>query len=242
MILWAHRGASFEAPENTLAAFSRALDNGVHGIELDVHAIDGERFVFHDRYLERLTATPGRLKDLTAEQIRQLKVFGQQSIPTLREALTHIDGRCHVNIELKGDVPTHDLLQDIDHAIAHTNVSSEQLLISSFNHHWLKRLKALRAELKVGALSASCPLSYCRFAEELNAYSAHFAVDFVTPELITDGHQRGLQVYVYTVDEQHDIEELHAMGVDGIFTNHPRYASNVVSGLTTAGNEPLLHF
>ncbi|MCA1767885.1 MAG: glycerophosphodiester phosphodiesterase [Idiomarina sp.] len=200
MILWAHRGASYEAPENTLAAFSRAMDSGVHGIELDVYAIDGERFVFHDRYLERLTATPGRLKDLTAQQIRQLKVFGQQSI------------------------------------------QPEQLLVSSFNHHWLQRLKKRRPEIKIGALSASCPLSYCYFAEELQAFSAHFAVDFVTPELVEDGHQRGLQVYVYTVDEHHDIEELHAMGVDGIFTNHPSYAQNIVAGLTTTGNEPILHY
>jgi len=85
-------------------------------------------------------------------------------------------------------------------------------------------------------------LSYCYFAEELKAFSAHFAVDFVTPELVADGHRRGLQVYVYTVDGQHDIEELHAMGVDGIFTNHPSYAQNVVAGLTTAGNEPILHY
>lgn len=128
MILWAHRGASYEAPENTLAAFSRAMDSGVHGIELDVYAIDGERFVFHDRYLERLTATPGRLKDLTAEQIKHLKVFGQQSIPTLREALAHINGHCHVNIELKGDMPTKELLLDIDYALKNTNFKPEQLL------------------------------------------------------------------------------------------------------------------
>ena len=98
MKIWAHRGASAEAPENTLAAFSRAMDAQVHGIELDVYAIDGERFVFHDRYLERLTATPGRLKDLSQKQIRELRVFGQQAIPTLREALMHIHGRSHVNI------------------------------------------------------------------------------------------------------------------------------------------------
>lgn len=242
MILWAHRGASYEAPENTLAAFSRAMDSGVHGIELDVYAIDGERFVFHDRYLERLTATPGRLKDLTAEQIRHLKVFGQQSIPTLREALAHINGHCHVNIELKGDVPTKELLLDVDYALENSNFKPEQLLVSSFNHHWLQRLKKRRPGIKIGALSASCPLSYCYFAEELKAFSAHFAVDFVTPELVADGHRRGLQVYVYTVDGQHDIEELHAMGVDGIFTNHPTFAQNVVAGLSTAGNEPILHY
>ncbi|MCH2454861.1 MAG: glycerophosphodiester phosphodiesterase [Idiomarina sp.] len=242
MILWAHRGASYEAPENTLAAFTRAMDSGVYGIELDVYGIDGERFVFHDRYLERLTATPGRLKDLSAEQIKHLKIFGQQPIPTLRDALKHINGHCHVNIELKGDIPTRELLKDVDFALTNTSFSQEQLLFSSFNHHWLQRLKKRRPDALIGALSASCPLTYCQFAEDLNAYSAHFAVDFVTKELVEDGHERGLQVYVYTVDERHDIEELHEMGVDGIFTNHPSFAQNVIAGLTTAGNDPILHY
>lgn len=49
-------------------------------------------------------------------------------------------------------------------------------------------------------------------------------------------------MYVYTVDERHDIEELHEMGVDGIFTNHPSFAQNVIAGLTTAGNDPILHY
>ena len=64
----------------------------------------------------------------------------------------------------------------------------------------------------------------------------------MTKELVEDGHKRGLQVYVYTVDERHDIEELHEMGVDGIFTNHPSFAQNVIAGLTTAGNDPILHY
>ena len=76
MKIWAHRGASFEAPENTLAAFSRAIDSHAFGIELDVYAVDGERFVFHDRYLERLTASPGRLLDLTQAQVKGSKYLG----------------------------------------------------------------------------------------------------------------------------------------------------------------------
>lgn len=242
MKVWAHRGASAEAPENTLAAFSKALDAAAFGIELDVYAINGERFVFHDRYLERLTATPGRLQDLSVQQIRQLKVFGQQSIPTLREALQHINGLCHVNIELKGDVPSEELLEDIDFAIAKTNFRSEQILVSSFNHHWLQRLTHRRPAIHIGALTYSCPLDYCAFASRLNASTVHIAVDFVTAELVADGHRRDLEVYVFTVDEAHDIEELHAMGVDGIFTNNPVFAENVIKGLPPLGNEPLYHY
>ncbi|MGM0480360.1 MAG: glycerophosphodiester phosphodiesterase [Pseudomonadota bacterium] len=242
MKIWAHRGASAEAPENTLAAFSRALDSGVDGIELDIYAVDDQCFVFHDRYLERLTATAGRLKDLKPAQIQQLKVFGQQNIPSLREALQHIAGHCHVNIELKGDVPTPVLLKELDFAVEHSNFDQPQLLVSSFNHHWLQRLKHRRPQVSIGALTTCCPLDYCAFASRLQAASVHINVDFVTQELIDDGHRRDLQVYVFTVDEQHDIEELHAMGVDGIFTNHPTFAQNIIRGLSPRGNEPLYHF
>lgn len=242
MKIWAHRGASAEAPENTLAAFGKALDAQVYGIELDVYAIDGERFVFHDRYLERLTATPGRLKDLSIAQINQLKVFGQQPIPTLRQALEHINGRCHVNIELKGDVPSPELLQDIDYALANTEFELSQFLVSSFNHHWLQRLKHRRPQVAIGALTTSCPLDYCDFASRLKACAAHVNVDFVTQDLIDDGHRRDLEVFVFTVDEQHDIEELYAMGVDGIFTNNPVFAQNILKGLPPRGNEPLYHY
>lgn len=233
MKIWAHRGASAEAPENTLAAFSRAMDANVHGIELDVYAIDGERFVFHDRYLQRLTATHGRLKDLSQEQIRRLKVFGQQPIPTLREALAHIDGYCYVNIELKGDVPSPELISDIDWALENTQFELHQVLVSSFNHHWLQRLTHRRPDISVGALTTSCPLDYCAFASRLNAVAAHVDVDFITQELVDDGHRRDLQVYVFTVDEQHDLEELYAMGVDGIFTNNPVFADSIVKRVAT---------
>ncbi|TDP37545.1 glycerophosphoryl diester phosphodiesterase [Idiomarina aquatica] len=234
MKIWAHRGASAEAPENTLAAFSRAMDAKVHGIELDVYAIDGERFVFHDRYLQRLTATHGRLKDLTQQQIRRLKVFGQQPIPTLREALQHIDGYCCVNIELKGDVPSPELISDIDWALANTQFELPQILVSSFNHHWLQRLTHRRPDIAIGALTTCCPLDYCAFASRLNAVAAHVDVDFITQELVDDAHRRDLQIYVFTVDEQHDIEELHAMGVDGIFTNNPVFVDNILKGVGTS--------
>lgn len=240
MKIWAHRGASAEAPENTFAAFSRAMDAGVHGIEIDVYAVDGERFVFHDRYLERLTATPGRLKDLKKAQIRALKVFGQQPIPTLRETLAYIDGYCYINIELKGDVPSPELIADIDWAIENTQFSLQQILVSSFNHHWLQRLSHRRPDIAIGALTTCCPLDYCAFASRLNAVAAHIDVDFITQELVDDAHRRALEVYAFTVDEQHDIEELHAMGVDGIFTNKPRFVDNILKGLPPLGNNPPL--
>lgn len=231
MLILAHRGASFEAPENTLTAFGRALDAGADGIELDVYPLQDEWIVFHDRYLARLTAHPGRLQDLTLEQVRKLKVFGQQPVPTLTEALEFIAGRCLVNVELKGADIKRGLTRHLRHAVKQSQFEPEQLVVSSFNHHWLRQLKEDHPQQRIGALTTSCPLDYAAFAAQLNAWSVHIDVDFVTAEFVNDAHQRGLQVFVFTVDEPEDMRELHALGVDGIFTNHPLAARNVIAGL-----------
>src|SRR5690554_2348114 len=237
MLIFAHRGASFEAPENTIAAFGRALDAQADGIEIDVYPLEDEWVVFHDRYLARLTAQQGRLQDITLAQLRALKVFGQHPIPTLDEALDFIGGRCHVNIELKGADITRGLTRHLRRAVAHANFTSEQLIVSSFNHHWLAQLKQDHPEQRIGALTTSCPLDYAQFAQQLNAWSVHIDVDFVTQEFIDDAHQRGLQVLVFTVDEPEDMRDLQAMGVDGIFTNHPALARNVLNGLLVTARE-----
>lgn len=234
MFIFAHRGASFEAPENTLAAFQRALDAHADGIEIDVMQVGDEIYVFHDRYLRRLTAQPGRFQDLTAEQIERLRVFNQQPIPTLLQTLEFIAGKCVLNVELKGEISPLLLSQTLLRAQQDFGFQPEQLLVSSFNHHWLKALQQHRPEIRYGALNAGCLLDYARFAAELEAYSVHIDVDFITAAFVNDAHQRGLVVYVYTVDEPEDILELQRMGVDGIFSNHPQHARNVLDGFTTA--------
>ncbi|MCH8502552.1 MAG: glycerophosphodiester phosphodiesterase [Aliidiomarina sp.] len=234
MFIFAHRGASFEAPENTLAAFQRALDAHADGIEIDIMQVGDEIYVFHDRYLRRLAAQPGRFQDLTAEQIERLRVFNQQPIPTLLQTLEFIAGKCVLNVELKGEISPELLSRALQRAQAEFGFQPEQLLVSSFNHHWLKTLQRHRPEIRYGALNAGCLLDYAHFAADLNAYSVHIDVDFITEAFVKDAHQRGLVVYVYTVDEPEDILELQKMGVDGIFSNHPQHARNVLYGHTSA--------
>lgn len=229
MLIIAHRGASALAPENTLSAFGKALEAQADAIEIDVYQVDGELYVFHDRYLQRLTAQPGRFQDLSQAQIRTLSIFGQDSVPTLKETLHHIAGRCVLNIELKGEIEQPKLFKLLDFAIQQCGFSEQTLLISSFNHHWLYAIKQVRPQTRIGALTASCPLDYATYASALHAYSAHIDVDVVNQAFVDDAHQRGLAVYVFTVDEAQDIIWLKKMGVDGIFTNHPQLSRNVLN-------------
>ncbi|CUS48195.1 MAG: glycerophosphoryl diester phosphodiesterase GlpQ [Idiomarinaceae bacterium HL-53] len=231
MLVIAHRGASALAPENTLAAFEKALECKADAIEFDVLEVDNEVYVFHDRYLDRLTAQPGRFTDLTKTQIARLSVFGQHPIPTLKEALATIAGRCTINIELKGYVATKTLIEHIELALSQYHFVESQIIVSSFNHHWLQTLKASRPETQIGALTASCMLDYAAYGSALNAWSVHIDINFVTEEFVKDAHARGMKVFVYTVDNAQDIQWLTELGVDGIFTNHPLYARNILEEL-----------
>ncbi|RUO38902.1 glycerophosphodiester phosphodiesterase [Aliidiomarina taiwanensis] len=222
MLIIAHRGASAVTAENTLAAFEEAIHAQADAIELDVYQVENQLYVFHDRHLTRLTSSTGRFVDLTDQQVQSLLVLGQHAIPTLEQALAHIAGRTALNIELKGPIACAQICRHLEKAVHQFGFTEQSLLVSSFNHHWLKELKQARPQTRIGALTASCPLSYAAFASELNAYSVHIDVNTVTEAFVADAHARGLAVYVYTVDDPADMVWLHKIGVDGIFTNHPQ--------------------
>lgn len=221
MLILAHRGASADAPENTLLAFEKAMAMQVDGIEIDVHAVADEILVIHDRWLKRTTKTHGQLSDYTLEQLRELDAGMGQKIPTLWETMQCINGQCLLNIELKGISDLLPVVKLIDRAVDELNFELHQFLISSFNHHLLFEVKQLRADIQIGALTSSCPLDYAAFAQHLNAYSINIDMDCLTPRFVQDAKQRGLQVYVFTVDEIADLDVLAKMGVDGVFTNTP---------------------
>lgn len=242
MLIFAHRGASAVAPENTLAAFDKALEAQADAIELDICQVDGEVYVFHDRYLERLTAKPGRFKDLTSAQVQTLSVFGQYPVPTLKQALLRIAGRCLLNIEIKGPVELDKLFELLDYACTKCGFTDRTLLISSFNHHWLKEIKCGRPQTRIGALTASCNLDYAGYATQLDAYSAHIDITVVNQSFVQDAHQRGLAVFVFTVDDAQDIAWLKKMGVDGIFTNHPLLSRTYLAGLPLCEHTLVRHF
>ncbi|MDP7591735.1 MAG: glycerophosphodiester phosphodiesterase family protein [Litorilituus sp.] len=236
MLIFAHRGASGIEPENTLSAINAALKAEVDGIEIDIHEVDEKLFVIHDRWLHRTTSGEGQIYHYNYQHIRSLDAGNGETVPTLDEVLNLINGRCTINIELKGIRNIELLFNDIDTAINHTDLHADQILISSFNHHLLNEIYQYRPELAIGALTACYPLDYARFAQQVNAYSVHLHVDFISRDFVKDAHQRGLQVYVYTVDELEDIETMKALGVDGIFSNFPTKAKSHLAHLSINSN------
>ena len=229
MLLFAHRGASALAPENTLAAIKLAIEHHADGIEFDIFQHNNEFIVIHDHWLQRTTNGNGHINWFTLEKLKSLDAGGGQQIPTLNEVLQLIGNQCQINIEMKGINNLELFVSYVESACAQFQVPLANILYSSFDHHLLKALRALRSKARLGALTASKPIDYAAFASELDAEFMNADVTFLDQKFIQDAKQRGLKVGVYTVDQPEELVKLKNWGVDAVFCNNPKNARQVLS-------------
>lgn len=155
-LLIAHRGASSEAPENTLAAFQRALDIGVDGLELDVHlSADGQLVVIHDAIVGRTCwgAAGKRISDMTLAEIQSLdagswfgKEFAGERVPTLAEVLALDRKGAGLMIEVKRG---NDEIEPLAEAVVREVAADPSLIVGSFSVQLLERIKQLKPELSL---------------------------------------------------------------------------------------------
>ena len=230
MLIFAHRGASADFPENTLLAFEEAIKQCADGIEFDVFECDGEFVVIHDKWVQRTTNGKGQINDFSFEQLRLLDAGQEQSIPTLRDALLLIGNHCQINVEVKINCCVNALVSEIQDCQHLANIADDQLIISSFHHPVLQSIKEAAPQWRYGALTASYAIDKNQFATNLGAWSVNLDLSIVDKTLIEDAHERGLKVFVYTVDEPVDLLELKHWGVDGVFTNKPSASRQVLLG------------
>ena len=221
----AHRGARGHAPENTLAAFDKALELGAKWIELDVQLHDGQLWVFHDQRLERCTNGQGWLVDHKAAALRALDAGNGQKIPLLHEVLHHLRGRVCVNIELKTGDGTAAAVATALRTGFVSGWKPEQFLVSSFHLPELRDFKRRIPELALGVLLCGVPLDLAGAASQLGAQVVSLDRDFADPALIKDAQDRGMKVFVFTVNEREDIARFRDAGIDGVFTDFPERAS-----------------
>ena len=224
MLIFAHRGASADAPENTLLAIDLALTQQADGIEIDVYQLGNDLVVIHDRWVNRTTNGNRVLSDYTLEELQTLDAGQGQFVPTLWQVLQRVQGQCFMNIEVKGVNDVLLVKECINKAVNQLNFTPDQFIVSSFDHHLLLAFKSIAPAIKIGALTASNPLRHARFAQELNAYSVNADISFVDQAFVKDAHSRGLKILAYTVDEPEDLIRLQKWGVDGVFSNGPAKA------------------
>jgi len=222
--LWAHRGASSHAPENTLAAFLAAAACGADGLELDVHlSRDGIPVVIHDETLDRTTDGygPAALQDL--QLIRQLDAgswfapeYAGERVPTLESVLNEFAGKLRLNLEVKEAGAGKAMLELL------AQYPSADVVISSFNNELLRDLREQDHNLALAVLFDSGNWRQSlRLAGELSACAFHPRADKVNRPMIAACQRASLPVFVWTVDDPRYASSLFRSGVSGFFTNDP---------------------
>ena len=231
--IYAHRGASGDAPENTLEAFELAVRQGAAGVELDVHlSRDGELVVAHDETVDRVSDGHGRLCDMTVCELKRLRFnrthpeYAHATLPTLREVfeLLRPTGLA-VNVELKNSCIDYPGLERRCVELAAELDMTDRVLYSSFNHYSLLRVKALDAALPVGLLYEGTMVEPWRYAKALGADALHpHFTQLQAPNVTADAHAQGVRVNVWTPNAQEDIRFALEAGADIVITNYPERA------------------
>lgn len=237
-IIFAHRGASAHAPENTMAAFRLARKMNSQGLELDVQLTsDGVPVVIHDESLQRTTGVEGQVANFSWEELQTLDAgrwmgenWAGEKIPRLEQVLTEFNDLI-LNIELKNSVVPYPGLEQkvIELVTAHCDIA--KVIISSFNHDSVKRVKELAPLLHTGVLYEKEPADAAAYVKNLGAIAAHPDHKLISRQQVEQFHAAGVQVNTWTVNTNTDMERMIAMNVDGIITNHPHRLHSL---LTTA--------
>lgn len=233
--IFAHRGASVYAPENTLAAFEAAVQQHADAIELDAKlTADRQVVVIHDQTVDRTTNGSGEVRKMSLEAIRELDAgsffdvqFKGEKIPLLSEVFEAVGKRIFINIELTNYASLIDELPFLVVALVKQFNLHARVMFSSFNPIALWRVKHQLPEVPVGLLAQpgkSGAWARSWLSGLLRHEALHPEKRDANPSLVQKVHRSGRRVYVYTVNQPQEMQQLFQIGVDGIFTDDPLLA------------------
>ena len=205
----AHRGFSGQFPENTLAAIRAAIRLGVDFVEIDVHeTADGKLIVFHDYRLNRICGVPGRVRDTTAAHLRQL----HPAVPTLAEVLRTCRGKTRMLIEIKRADPAKVA------ALIRRHRMEQHVIVFTFSKRRLAELAAVAPALPRFALRDQPDWSPDQVPVRGLGVNHR---QLRSQRMVARLHQRGWQVFAWTVNQPAAMRRLMGWGVDGLITNFP---------------------
>ena len=239
-VIFAHRGASAHAPENTLAAFELALAQNADAIELDVKlSADGHAVVIHDPTVDRTTGSLGRVKDLSFQQLQSLDAGGffsekyrGEKIPSLEEVFEAVGKRTFINVELTNYSTPRDSLVETVCMLVKKFGLQKRVLFSSFFASNLSKARAYLPDVPRGLLAVNGILgSWGRsFGFNFGKYQAlHPYLKDVSAQQVQRVHRLNRRIHVWTVNAEADMRRLFHWGVDAIFTDDPQLAVQVRS-------------
>lgn len=231
MQIWAHRGASAHAPENTLLAFELAHELGADGIELDVQlSKDGVPVVIHDERIDRVSDGTGYVRDYTLEELKGFNVnqkfskYGKAKIPTLAEVYDLVKGMdLLINLELKNSEIFYEDMEEKVLRLAEEKEVEGRMVYSSFNHYSMRKIQRLLPSAKTALLYSEGILDIGEYGEKNGAYAVHPSLrnmEYPGVDIVKECHERGVRVHVWTVNETEDIDKMRRIGVDAVITNY----------------------
>lgn len=228
----AHRGASAYAPENTLSAFTKALQLGIRWIEFDVMlTADEKAMIFHDDLLDRTTNGVGEFEQYSYDYLRSLDAgawfdakFSGECIPSLKHTLEFLKNtKLAANIELKASLGKEEEL--VRQVLADTQeyflLSDSNILFSSFSLEVLKILRRLAPDCFIGLLLHDWEEAWEEHCHALQCVSIHVNEEIITPTSIRQIKKMNKKLLCYTINEAKRAQELFALGVDAIFSDVP---------------------
>lgn len=238
-LVWAHRGASGYAPENTLPAFKMAADMGADGVELDVQLTkDDVIVVCHDERIDRTSNGAGRIADYTLAELKAFDfnnnnyAFEGTKIPTMEEVFDLLEPTgLTINIELKtGEIFYPDLEKKIVELTRKKNWQ-DRVIYSSFNHYSIMKIKELDPEAKTGFLYADGTLNMPGYAAENQVNALHPAFyNLQYEDFMEDCAMYDIDVNVWTVNSEAAMLRCRDLGVNAVITNYPDKAIALYKG------------
>lgn len=241
-IIFGHRGACALAPENTLASFNLAVDQGADFIELDAKlTADGRVVVIHDQTTNRTTGVSGTVTAMKLDELKALDAgtffdtrFTGEKIPTLDEVFEEVGGKILINVELTNYSTPKDALVEEVAKLVKRHEMQRRVLFSSFLMGNLRKASALVPEAPVAILCLS-GISGWLYREGIGFSGSpeviHPNTADITEAYVKREHRRGRRVHVWTVNSEQDLARMFRCGVDGVFSDDPARARRVMEAV-----------
>lgn len=231
--IFAHRGASMYAPENTMAAFQLADQLGAEGIEIDVHLTkDQVPVIIHDETIDRTTNGTGYIKDYTFNELKSFdagswfdqRYTGEQIISLEEFCIWITHKSLYLNIELKNNKIDYKHLESIIYEMLDHYKLLPQTIISTFNVNSLKRMQRLYHHVKRALLTTKANHKLIERAMALDVQAIHLKYSALTTQIVTEAKQHKIDLSIFTVNKPRQMIHCFNKGCRAIFTDVPDLA------------------
>lgn len=237
MLNIAHRGFKSKYPENTEIAFKKAIELDIDGIEFDVHlSKDGEIVIIHDEFVDRTSNAKGLVSSYTLDELKKFNFanlyseLNKETIMTLQEYFELVKDKDIVsNIELKNGILPYDGLEDRVYDTIKQYHMEEKVIISTFNHNSIVKMKKIAPSIKCGALVENIMYRPWDYLKELGVECYHPYAYQLNKYTVDELHKKGYEINCWYYSYNFGFEEAINLGLDGIITDYPDVIRDIIS-------------